>query len=701
MKKVININFKGRVIPIEEAAFEQLQHYINSLRSYFAQEEGRDEIINDIEDRIAEIFSEELKKGSTCITEEQVNNTLNSMGRVEDFQQMDEESAAATAANGTTPKSTVSEETRGQLMRNGNDKILGGVCSGLAHYLKIDPTVVRVLFAIITFGGFGAGVLIYIVMWALIPAQPLVSNIRKRLFRNPDDKKLGGVASGLASYFNIPVWIPRLVFLLPLVLGFFSSIFRHAFFPFDFEPVFITGGFGGTLFITYIILWIVLPIAQTPSEKLQMRGEKIDVNSIRNAIHEEMGGVKERMETVGTQLKTGAQRMSTEATDAAQRLSTHMQPVSRGVGHAIGVLFKAFFLIIAGIIGFALLMAVIGLSIAGAVAYPLKDFFLEGPYQTPALWGTLVFFLLVPIIGILVWVIRRISGAKSKVPYLGYTFGTLWILGWVSVMVLLSGVSQGFRTDSYVESTLPITQPAGGKLLVKVNEPAIRNSGTFFRLDEDEDLRDGFDVTEDSLRYANIKVRVEKSDDSLYSVQILRYSFGRNRKEAEARAEKIVFRTSNTDSVLNLGSGLAIDRASKFRGQKVLVIIHVPVGKKIRFDESVAKRLRPFNMKMNDRNGWRHDEMDFDFTYLFDYKTNADYLMTEDGLKQTDANGRIIENKSPDEDPGTAPETQPDPGIESDTQRYRYKAQDKGPKQIVQQRSNETTGYRLITLSVL
>ena len=701
MKKVININFKGRVIPIEEAAFEQLQHYINSLRSYFAQEEGRDEIINDIEDRIAEIFSEELKKGSTCITEEQVNNTLNSMGRVEDFQQMDEESAAATAANGTTPKSTVSEETRGQLMRNGNDKILGGVCSGLAHYLKIDPTVVRVLFAIITFGGFGAGVLIYIVMWALIPAQPLVSNIRKRLFRNPDDKKLGGVASGLASYFNIPVWIPRLVFLLPLVLGFFSSIFRHAFFPFDFEPVFITGGFGGTLFITYIILWIVLPIAQTPSEKLQMRGEKIDVNSIRNAIHEEMGGVKERMETVGTQLKTGAQRMSTEATDAAQRLSTHMQPVSRGVGHAIGVLFKAFFLIIAGIIGFALLMAVIGLSIAGAVAYPLKDFFLEGPYQTPALWGTLVFFLLVPIIGILVWVIRRISGAKSKVPYLGYTFGTLWILGWVSVMVLLSGVSQGFRTDSYVESTLPITQPAGGKLLVKVNEPAIRNSGTFFRLDEDEDLRDGFDVTEDSLRYANIKVRVEKSDDSLYSVQILRYSFGRNRKEAEARAEKIVFRTSNTDSVLNLGSGLAIDRASKFRGQKVLVIIHVPVGKKIRFDESVAKRLRPFNMKMNDRNGWRHDEMDFDFTYLFDYKTNADYIMTEDGLKQTDANGRIIENKSPDEDPGTAPETQPDPGIESDTQRYRYKAQDKGPKQIVQQRSNETTGYRLITLSVL
>ena len=73
MKKVININFKGRVIPIEEAAFEQLQKYTDSLRRYFANEEGRDEIINDIEDRIAELFEEDLKKGAACITDEKVN----------------------------------------------------------------------------------------------------------------------------------------------------------------------------------------------------------------------------------------------------------------------------------------------------------------------------------------------------------------------------------------------------------------------------------------------------------------------------------------------------------------------------------------------------------------------------------------------------------------------------------------------------
>jgi len=85
MKKVININFQGRVIPIEETAYEILQQYIVSLRKYFANEEGRDEIINDIEGRIAELFSDRLKKGATCITDEDVNAVIASMGSHDDF----------------------------------------------------------------------------------------------------------------------------------------------------------------------------------------------------------------------------------------------------------------------------------------------------------------------------------------------------------------------------------------------------------------------------------------------------------------------------------------------------------------------------------------------------------------------------------------------------------------------------------------
>src|SRR5947207_14259851 len=86
MKKVINIKFQGRVIPIEETSYDILKQYVESLRRFFANEEGRDEIINDIEGRIAELFGETLKKGSTCITDEDVNAIINSMGRPEDFE---------------------------------------------------------------------------------------------------------------------------------------------------------------------------------------------------------------------------------------------------------------------------------------------------------------------------------------------------------------------------------------------------------------------------------------------------------------------------------------------------------------------------------------------------------------------------------------------------------------------------------------
>src|ERR1700754_125819 len=95
MKKIININFHSRVIPIEETAYEILQQYIESLRRYFANEEGRDEIISDIENRFADLFSETLKKGAPCITDADVNTIITSMGRPEEFEGEEAEPASA------------------------------------------------------------------------------------------------------------------------------------------------------------------------------------------------------------------------------------------------------------------------------------------------------------------------------------------------------------------------------------------------------------------------------------------------------------------------------------------------------------------------------------------------------------------------------------------------------------------------------
>src|SRR5256885_12987756 len=158
MKKVININFQGRVIPIEETAYEILKQYIESLRQFFANEEGKDEIINDIEGRIAELFSEQLNKGNTCITDHDVQAIINSIGRPEDFDaELNENTGAkSNTGAGNAGTSYTYTETAGlrqeRLYRDENNKLLGGVCAGLANYFGIDKLVVRIIFILFTFG---------------------------------------------------------------------------------------------------------------------------------------------------------------------------------------------------------------------------------------------------------------------------------------------------------------------------------------------------------------------------------------------------------------------------------------------------------------------------------------------------------------------------------------------------------------------
>src|SRR6476619_280543 len=103
MKKIININLSGRVIPIEDSAYESLQRYIESLRRYFANEEGRDEIINDIESRIAELMNDRVRRGAAAVTEADMDEIIASMGRVEDCEEADaaESTGAAGSQNGS------------------------------------------------------------------------------------------------------------------------------------------------------------------------------------------------------------------------------------------------------------------------------------------------------------------------------------------------------------------------------------------------------------------------------------------------------------------------------------------------------------------------------------------------------------------------------------------------------------------------
>jgi phage shock protein PspC (stress-responsive transcriptional regulator) len=657
MKKIININFHSRVIPIEESAYEILQQYIESLRRYFANEEGRDEIISDIENRFAELFSETLKKGAACVTDADVNAIITSMGRPEEFEAA-EESYTGTGAAGSTQSADAgasaqpnwqyaADEPR-RLYRADNDKILGGVCAGLANYLKLDPAIVRIIFVLITFG-WGAGFLLYLILWIVLPNKALAPNVRKRLYRNSDDRVIGGVASGLAAYFHIEVWIPRLIFALPLILGIVTSVF-NTFSWMDWDgPRFITGGFGGTLFIAYIVLWIILPQAVTASEKLEMRGEKVDLESIKNTIKsdletfrgraKDMGSdIHERVQQVGQQVKQNTQNFATEAGPAIRR-------TSNGFGHAVGVMFKAFFLFIAGLITFALVTLLAALLFRGSGIIHLKGLVLEGFWQNFLAWTGFFLFLVIPVVALLTWLIRRITGIRSKSHYLGYAFATLWIIGLFSVIILGGMVMSNFRSRQHIEEGVSLVQPSHNKLIVSTTEAVNRYRDTDWWSDIDFGKHGPFySLNEDSFLLTTIRVRVLKSDDSVYHVNLIKISRGSSAPIARQTAGRIEFPVRQNDSVLNLPQGFAISGKEKFRNQQVLVEVSVPVGKRIQVSRNIEDyhwfTINPNNRHIRwngRRDNWRSDwDEDIDDEDSYSWTGNVEYIMTPTGLSRTD-----------------------------------------------------------------
>ena len=202
MNKTVNINLANTAFTINETAYKLLQEYLNQLSETFKKTEGKEEILDDIETRIAELFYEYKKNADYVINEQDVKNIIEILGEPTVFNE------------------ETDQEERSQM-----------------HQTYID----------------------------------------KKLFRDPDDKYIGGVAAGISHYFAFePTWI-RLIWLL---LGLFS---------------------GGTFLLIYLIFWIIVPEAKTTSDKLRMRGKPINIATIEKKIREEFEEVSERVKNVDYQ----------------------------------------------------------------------------------------------------------------------------------------------------------------------------------------------------------------------------------------------------------------------------------------------------------------------------------------------------------------------------------------------------------------
>lgn len=348
MKKTLTVNLGGTVFHIDEDAYRLLDNYLCNLKLHFQKQEGAEEIVNDIENRISELFLEKINGGSQVITLTDVEEVIARVGKPEDFETNEqEEEKKTTANNGTSYTYTT----------------------------------------------------------------------RRRLYRNPDDKMLGGVLGGLAVYLGWDVTVLRLIALVILIAGY------------------------GTLIPVYIVCWIAIPEARTAAEKLDMRGEDVTVENIGKTVTD---GFEKVANGVNNYMRSEKPR-------------TFLQKLGDGLVSFAGFFLKACLVVLAiicspvlfvfVIVFIALVIAAISVAIGGgAILYemlpsidwtPLSN---VSPLMTVA--GSLggVIMLGIPLAGMVYAILRQIFHWPEMATGLKWSLFVLWLLGVVFFIINLSAL---------------------------------------------------------------------------------------------------------------------------------------------------------------------------------------------------------------------------------------------------------------------
>jgi len=328
MKKTFNINLGGIVFHIDEDAYDLLDKYLSNLRIHFSKEEGAEEIVHDMELRISELFSERLNEKKQVITLKDVEEIIAQMGKPEEF----------------------SEDTT----------------QDTSEYIKEEKGP-------------------------------------KRLFRDPDNKVIGGVCSGIAAYLGWDVTAVRIIF-IALAL------------PFILNGSLILNG----VVIAYIIAWIIIPEANTATEKLSMKGMKVNVENIGKT-------VTDGFEKVNDYVKSDKPR-------------SILHKIGEAIVSVVGFLVKAV-LVIAAIcftpvlfillvVCFSLLMAAIG--VIGSLpaffyhAMPVVDWSVVTSSPVPTVSGILV--IGIPIVGFIHFLMSTFGGWKAMPFAARMTLLVLWLI---------------------------------------------------------------------------------------------------------------------------------------------------------------------------------------------------------------------------------------------------------------------------------
>ena len=315
MNKTVNINLAGVFFHIDEDAYAKLQHYLDTIKRSLNNTQGKDEIIADIEARIAELFSEKLKTERQVISYKEVDEVIAIMGQPEDYmvdEEIFEDEPSYTHSHHKT--------TGKQLFRDTDHSYVGGVSSGLAHYMGIESIWVRLLWVILTIASSGAFILIYLALWIFVPeakttADKLsmrgeevnISNIERKIregfddvagkMKNVDYEKYGkqvssgassaatGISSVILFLLNIFVKFIGIMILLvagSVLIGLFIALFTVGTFGIIDAPwtdYVEMAGIGSPLWLISLLTFFVVGI---PFFFLFILGLKILVKKLKS-----------------------------------------------------------------------------------------------------------------------------------------------------------------------------------------------------------------------------------------------------------------------------------------------------------------------------------------------------------------------------------------------------------------------------------
>ncbi|UTW62141.1 PspC domain-containing protein [bacterium SCSIO 12741] len=219
MKKTVSINISGLIFNIDEDAYFELKKYLDTIQGYFRNQEGGDDIMADIEARIAEMFQEQVTDRKEVISDKEVAHVISVMGQPEDYiddEMREEQQQTSSSQYRRTSTRTEQEFSTGpkRFFRDTENRVLGGVCSGLGYYFGVDPVIFRLLFVGVFFFA-GTGVLAYIILWIITPAavttaeklqmkgKPVnIDNIRKAVENDAEDfrKKIQDLGSKSGNF---------------------------------------------------------------------------------------------------------------------------------------------------------------------------------------------------------------------------------------------------------------------------------------------------------------------------------------------------------------------------------------------------------------------------------------------------------------------------------------------------------------------